>query len=97
MAKLIKYKACGNDVVQGVKKCLNCGKYNRCFFRKHKILTVLLVIAIILIFGNMGEKHGDNTNDTVDVSAQSNTSATTEQNQLKLKNMILLWNLRMLY
>ena len=47
MSKLINCKACGNQIAKGTKCCPNCGKDNRSFCAKHKLLTVLLAMFII--------------------------------------------------
>lgn len=57
--KIINCKACGKEVAKGAKKCPSCGKDNRNFFAKHKIITGILVIVIIVALGSSGE---DSTN-----------------------------------
>ena len=57
--KLTNCKACGKELAKGVKKCTSCGKDQRNFFMKHKILTGILVLAII---GAIGSDGGDNAN-----------------------------------
>lgn len=55
--KLTNCKACGKEIAKGIKKCPNCGKDNRNFFVKHKILTgivVLIVLGILASTGNSG-------------------------------------------
>lgn len=50
MANLVACKACGKEIAKGVKKCVHCGKDQRNFFQRHKILTgigVLIIIGII--------------------------------------------------
>ena len=61
--KLTNCKACGNELAKGVKKCTSCGKDQRNFFMKHKILTGILVLAII---GAIGSDGGDNANSSMD-------------------------------
>ena len=51
MSKLVRCKACGNEVAKGVKKCLNCGKDNRSFVARHKILSA---IAMLVVLGGVG-------------------------------------------
>lgn len=51
MSKLVRCKACGNEVAKGVKKCPNCGKDNRGFMARHKVLSA---IAILLVLGGVG-------------------------------------------
>ena len=51
MSKLVRCKACGNEVAKGVKKCPNCGKDNRSFVARHKVLSA---IAILVVLGGVG-------------------------------------------
>ena len=51
MSKLVRCKACGNGVAKGVKKCPNCGKDNRSFVVRHKVLSA---IAILVVLGGVG-------------------------------------------
>ena len=51
MSKLVKCKACGNEVAKGVKRCPNCGKDNRSFVVRHKVLSA---IAILVVLGGVG-------------------------------------------
>ena len=52
---LVKCKACGNDISRKAKKCPSCGHDQRNFFQKHKILTVILGLAIL---GGIGSALG---------------------------------------
>lgn len=56
MSKLVNCKACGNQIAKGTKCCPNCGKDNRNFFAKHKIMTVLLALFIIGCIGSASSK-----------------------------------------
>lgn len=51
MSKLVKCKACGNEIAKGVKRCPNCGKDNRNFVVRHKVLSA---IAILVVLGGVG-------------------------------------------
>ena len=51
MSKLVNCKACGEKVAKGVKKCPNCGKDNRSFVARHKVLSA---IAVLVILGGVG-------------------------------------------
>lgn len=48
-------KACNKDIAKGVKKCPNCGKDQRNFFMRHKILTGIIIILLIALFSPTGE------------------------------------------
>lgn len=49
---MTKCKACGKDIAKGTKKCVHCGKDQRSFFRKHKIITGILVLVLIGAIGS---------------------------------------------
>ena len=51
MSKLVKCKACGNEIAKGVKRCPNCGKDNRSFVARHKVLSA---ITILVVLGGVG-------------------------------------------
>ncbi|MGL5086994.1 MAG: DUF3862 domain-containing protein [Clostridium sp.] len=69
MSKLISCKACGSEVAKGSKSCPSCGKDNRSFFGKHKIITGILVVFILAIIGGIAGG-GDNS------SAEKSTEVT---------------------
>ena len=50
--KLTNCKTCGSEISKGAKCCPSCGKDNRKFYAKHKILTGLLALFIIGSVGN---------------------------------------------
>lgn len=53
--KLTNCKACGKELAKSVKKCPNCGKDQRSFFGRHKILTgFVVVILALLAIGKIG-------------------------------------------
>ena len=53
---LVNCKACGKEIAKGVKKCVNCGADQRNFLGRHKILTGILALAIIIGIGSaMGD------------------------------------------
>ena len=62
MSKLVRCKACGNEVAKGVKKCPNCGKDNRSFVARHKILSA---IAMLVILGGIGGAMSEGGDDKV--------------------------------
>lgn len=57
MSKLVNCKACGNQIAKGTKHCPSCGKDNRNFFVKHKIITALLVLFIIGCIGSVSSNN----------------------------------------
>lgn len=40
-------KACGKEIAKGIKKCVHCGKDQRNFFMKHKILSGILILVLM--------------------------------------------------
>ena len=75
MSKLVNCKACGNQIAKGIKHCPSCGKDNRNFFAKHKIITVLLVLFII---GCIGSVSGNNEEVVV------NNNSEAKQTEVKI-------------
>lgn len=73
MSKMINCKACGKEIAKGVKTCVHCGKDQRNFFMKHKILTAILVIVILGAIGSLGGKK--------DSTSTNTTAAKTETKQ----------------
>ncbi len=75
MSKLVNCKACGKEVAKGVKRCPNCGKDQRSFFGKHKILTgILAVIILVAIGGILGGKDKGNDNAAGDGKSQQTST-----------------------
>ena len=68
-------KACGKEIAKGAKKCPHCGKDQRNFFIKHKILTGILVLVVIMLIGSLG--HNSSNNPTTN-STSTSTSNTTQ-------------------
>ena len=54
-------KECGTEISKGAKACPKCGKDNRNFFAKHKVLTFILVVVVIIA---VGATSGDNSTTT---------------------------------
>ena len=64
MEKLVKCKACDKEIAKGVKKCPSCGKDQRNFFQKHKIITGIGVLVIISALSQLGGEDASPTNST---------------------------------
>lgn len=79
---LLPCKACGKEIAKDVKKCPHCGKDQRNFFLKHKVLTG--IIALVLIIG-IGSSLGgnDNNNSASTNTNESSTTANTNQAEVK--------------
>lgn len=46
MQKIKNCKSCGKELDKSAKICPSCGKDQRSFFGKHKVLTVVLILAL---------------------------------------------------
>jgi hypothetical protein len=75
MANLVQCKACGKEIAKGVNKCPNCGKDQRNWFMRHKILTFILAIIVLIILVNMLGGGDDTATDTAN---DTNTNQTAE-------------------
>lgn len=74
MSKMVNCKACGKEIAKGVNKCVGCGKDQRNFFMKHKVLTGILAIVIIGSIGAMGGE--DEAATTTKTAAETKAVAT---------------------
>lgn len=73
---LVNCKACGKEIAKGAK-CPACGKDQRNFFMKHKILTGIMAIVIL---GGIGSAMGGSnpaTDPAPAVDAATTTKSTT--------------------
>lgn len=50
MSKMTKCKACDGEIAKSAKKCVHCGKDQRIFFMRHKIVTFILLVLVFIIF-----------------------------------------------
>lgn len=73
-------KACGKEIAKGAIKCPHCGKDQRNFFMRHKILTVLIVLIIL---GAIGGAAGSNSPKKVGENKSATTS--TQKSESKPK------------
>ena len=64
MNKLVACKACNKEIAKGVKKCPSCGKDQRNFFRRHKILSFIGACVIIGVIGSAASGGGSDTAST---------------------------------
>ncbi|MGY5389340.1 DUF4352 domain-containing protein [Bacillus spizizenii] len=76
--KMQHCKTCGQEIAKGVKKCPNCGKDQRNFFMRHKIITFILAIVVIIIIANIGNSE-DSQASTATTSSDSKKSTKTVQ------------------
>jgi hypothetical protein len=61
--QLTSCKACGKEIAKGVKKCPHCGKDQRSFFGRHKILSF---IGTLILLGIIGSALGGGSEETAD-------------------------------
>lgn len=45
-------KECGKEISSNAKKCPSCGKDNRSFFIKHKIISIIGILVILAAVGS---------------------------------------------
>lgn len=77
--KLTTCKACGNEVAKGAKSCPNCGKDQRSFFARHKIISgILALVVFVTVVGALG---GGENGDNIEPSSQPAAADTQETQQ----------------
>lgn len=63
MSKLVECKACNKEIAKGVKKCPHCGKDQRNWFMRHKIMSfigaIILISIIAAVTGGSDEEAED--------------------------------------
>lgn len=78
MSNMTNCKACNKEIAKGVNKCPHCGKDQRNFFMKHKIITGIIALVIIVSVSNAGKsKSGTST------VATNNKATTTSTDSVK--------------
>ncbi|MDY2883583.1 MAG: hypothetical protein SOT71_13110 [Romboutsia timonensis] len=88
--KIKKCKSCGKDLDKSAKICPSCGKDQRSFFGKHKIITGIIVLAIIGGIGSGGNVEENKENEIAsadtkqqEVTTSANTSKEKEEKKEK--------------
>lgn len=71
-----KCKECGNEISSSAKICPSCGKDNRIFLVKHKVLSYIIILCIIVIIGALASSNNNNNTDSTITSVN-----TTESNK----------------
>ncbi|QAV10670.1 DUF4352 domain-containing protein [Bacillus vallismortis] len=82
--KLLHCKACGQEIAKGVKKCPNCGKDQRNFFMRHKIITFILAIVVIIILANIGNSEDSQASTTTGSDSKKSTKTVQKADIEKL-------------
>lgn len=80
-SKMTKCKACEKDIAKGVKKCPNCGKDQRNFFMRHKIISFVLALVVL---GGIGGALGGG-DDSTPVASKADASTTNDGGEEKEK------------
>lgn len=80
MSKLINCKSCGKEVAKGSKSCPSCGRDNRSFFGKHKIITGMLAFVLIFAIASAMVGENDNGNSTEDIAKSNGGDITANSN-----------------
>ena len=81
--KIKQCKSCGKQLDKSAKICPSCGKDQRTFFGKHKILTGILVLLII---GAIGGGSEDKTPSTEQASSGKTDTEVSNQNKNEKNN-----------
>ncbi|MFC5466839.1 DUF4352 domain-containing protein [Lederbergia graminis] len=77
---LVPCKACKKEIAKGVKKCPNCGKDQRNWFMRHKILSF---IAAIIVLGIIGSALGGGDEDT-NTATENQSTGSNEKTEPKV-------------
>lgn len=80
MSNLVNCKACQKEIAKGVKKCPSCGKDQRNFLGKHKIIVGIVVIIAIIKMSTGGSTTATTTPTT---STVASTTVTTKDAPVK--------------
>ncbi len=94
-------KGCGKELDKSAKICPNCGKDQRNWFMKHKVLTGILVLIILTTLG--GSSGTEETSSTSNANTEKKTEETNntsnantekkEEEKITLKvNSVTDWN-----
>ena len=75
--KMVKCKACGNEIAKSAKVCPNCGKKNK----KPLWQTILVIFGIIIVIGIFAGK-GGGSSDNETVTDSQDISVTVESNTI---------------
>lgn len=79
-----KCKECGTEISKSAKVCPKCGKDQRNFLQKHKVLSFVLAIVIIGVLGVAISDNGNNLNTTDTSTVPTVTNIVTKENYDKI-------------
>lgn len=83
MDKMTNCKACGKEIAKGVNKCPHCGKDQRNFFMKHKIITFILAIVVIAAINSAMNVKKDDKSTATNTSSKQTTAETKKEEAKK--------------
>ena len=72
-------KECGEQVSSSAKECPKCGKDQRNFFAKHKILTFILAVLIIGVIAAAGGEDSTTNNSSTENNTGTNQITTATE------------------
>jgi len=76
-------------VAKGSKSCPSCGRDNRSFFAKHKIMTGILVLGIISLLGGAMSTGDNNTSgESSEVSNNKTVETKKEDSKINYDNFL---------
>lgn len=78
MTKMTTCKACGKEVAKGARACPNCGKDQRSFFAKHKIISAILVLFLLGSIGSALGRGDEGNPSTANKNTSSGSAPTTK-------------------
>jgi len=78
-----KCKSCKAEIPSDAKKCSHCGTDQRGWFRKHPILTVLLIIFVIGIIGAVAGGGGDKSSTGTKQTSSQESKQSPEPKQVQ--------------
>lgn len=87
MSKLVNCKACSKEIAKGVKKCPSCGKDQRSWFGRHKILTFIGAVILLAIIGNALGGGDDNTSTKTGEVAKKQETTYKVGDVIKIKDL----------
>lgn len=80
MSQIVSCKACGKEIAKGVKKCVHCGKDQRNFFMKHKIISGFVILFLLGAIGSAlgGDKQPTKVGENNTATAPASTEKKSE-------------------
>ena len=90
MSKILNCKSCGKEIAKGVNKCVHCGKDQRNFFMKHKILTFILVVVMLAGISSAlnGDKEETKETGTTPVATDTTKKDTSKAEEKKEESKV---------